>query len=170
MFKRLIISSRIFFKWPKLSNAQIAIFFRGKFINFGGGFGYNEKLYKTKCVFLNSFTTRLATDLNSGFGKVRSLREFFSGVNIGVLRSFEGLFELVELEGGEGGAGAPLLPTGERLGIGFRVLAIVFVAGVFAVAVGELRRAVLGVSANTAGASCQCEKLSLHIQQNSVGI
>ena len=42
-----------FFKWPKLSNAQIAIFFRGEFINFEECFGgiTNANYITVKCTF-----------------------------------------------------------------------------------------------------------------------
>lgn len=48
--------------------------------------------------------------LNSSLGEFGSLGELFSGVNVRVLRSFESLFQLVELVSRESRPGPSLFP------------------------------------------------------------
>ena len=50
------------------------------------------------------------THLYSGLAELRSLAELLPGVDVRVLGPLECLLQLVQLVGGEGGAGPPLLP------------------------------------------------------------
>jgi len=51
----------------------------------------------------------MLSNLDSSFGELGPLSEFFAGVDVGVLGSLERPLELVELLRSEGRPGAPLL-------------------------------------------------------------
>ena len=57
------------------------------------------------------------------------LAELLPGVDVRVLGSLERLLQLVQLVGGEGGAGAPLLPLERDPGLGLRVRALLRTLG-----------------------------------------
>ena len=57
-----------------------------------------------------SSTLIAVTHLYSGLAELRSLAELLPGVDVRVLGPLECLLQLVQLVGGEGGAGPPLLP------------------------------------------------------------
>ena len=60
-------------------------------------------------------------DLYPGLAKLGALAELLPGVDVRVLGPLERLLKLVQLVGGEGGAGAPLLPLERDPGLGLGV-------------------------------------------------
>ena len=65
---------------------------------------------RTEVTCRSRFAPNKQRDLYPGLAELCPLAELLPGVDVGVLGPLEGLLELVELVGGEGGTGAALLP------------------------------------------------------------
>ena len=79
-------------------------------------------LARTNSVIMGTLLT--VTDLYPGLTQLGPLAELLPGVDVRVLGPLEGLLQLVQLVGGEGGAGPSLLPLqgDPGLGLGIRAL------------------------------------------------
>ena len=69
------------------------------------------------------------TDLYPGLTELGPLAELLPGVDVRVLGPLEGLLQLVQLVGREGGAGPPLLPLQRDPGLGLGVRALLRTLG-----------------------------------------
>jgi len=65
--------------------------------------------------------THALPHLNSRLAQLCPLRELLPGVDVRVLRALEGLLQLVQLIGREGGAAPALLPLQGNAGLGLQV-------------------------------------------------
>ena len=65
--------------------------------------------------------TQPGTDLYPGLAQLGALAQLLPGVDVRVLGPLEGLLQLVQLVGGEGGAGPSLLPLQGDPGLGLGV-------------------------------------------------
>ena len=80
-----------------------------------------KTFFTQETAYIYSSDTDIPTHLYSGLAKLGPLTELLPGINIRVLGPLKSLLQLVQLVGGEGGAGAPLLPLERDPGLCLRV-------------------------------------------------